>query len=61
MGSPEAKEVERKEKGVKENYLKGLGPEAGFKVKGVPEERVAETGLWADEGRGLIEGFVKTA
>jgi anoctamin-10 len=58
-GSPEAKEVERKEKGVKESFLKGLGPEEGF--VGVPEEKVAETGLWADEGKGLIEGFVKTA
>ena len=59
-GSPEAKEVERKEKGIKESYLKGLGPEAAF--KGVSEEKgAAETGLWADEGRALIEGFVKTA
>lgn len=59
-GSPEAKEVERKEKGIKESYLKGLGPEADF--KGVPEEKgAAETGLWAEEGTGLIEGFVKTA
>jgi len=59
-GSPEAKEVERKEKGIKESYLKGLGPEADFAV--VSEEKGgAETGLWADEGRGFIEGFVKTA
>lgn len=58
-GSPEAREVERKEKGIKESYLKGLGLEKDF--EGIPEERRAETGLWADEGRELIEGFVKTA
>ena len=59
-GSPEAKEVERKEKGIKESYLKDLRPEADF--EGVSEEKgAAETGLWADEGRDLIEGFVKTA
>lgn len=60
MGSPEAKEVERKEKDMKECYLKGLGPETS--LEGLPEEKkAAETGLWADEGRELIEGFVKTA
>jgi anoctamin-10 len=59
-GSPEAKEIERKEKGIKESYLKGLGSEADFEH--VSEEKgAAETGLWADEGRGFIEGFVKTA
>ena len=59
-GSPEAKEVERKEKGIKESYLKGLRPEADF--EGVSEEKgAAETGLWTDEGSDLIEGFMKTA
>jgi len=58
-GSPEAKEVERKEKDIKERYLKGLVPEADF--GGVPEKKAAEAGLWTDEGRELIEGFVKTA
>jgi len=58
-GSPEAKEVERKEKGIKESYLKGLGPEANF--EGASEKEAAEIELWADEGKELIEGFVKTA
>jgi hypothetical protein len=60
-GSPEAKEVERKEKGIKESYLKGLGPEADF--EGVSEEKgaVQRQGYGPTKEENLIEGFVKTA